>query len=98
MTSGVRSRRISVSASIVLFGLVTAFGLAAILSVSEYGNKQVAGRRSARTPQIKLGSDLVADVLPPPAYVIEAYPGGDAGAAPAGRPVRRIASQAGEAA
>uniref|UniRef100_Q07Q99 Methyl-accepting chemotaxis sensory transducer n=1 Tax=Rhodopseudomonas palustris (strain BisA53) TaxID=316055 RepID=Q07Q99_RHOP5 len=72
MTSAVRSRRISVSASIVLFGLVTAFGLAAILSVSEYGNKQVRVGGPLYS-QIKLGTDLIADVLPPPEYVIEAF-------------------------
>ena len=72
MTSSVRSRRISVSASIVLFGLVTAFGLAAISPYSEYGNKQVRVGGPLYS-QIKLGTDLIADVLPPPEYVIEAF-------------------------
>ncbi|ABD87402.1 methyl-accepting chemotaxis protein [Rhodopseudomonas palustris] len=72
MTPTAPRRRISVSTSIVLFGLVTAFGLATILSVSEYGNKQVRVGGPLYS-QIKLGNDLVADILPPPEYVIESF-------------------------
>ncbi|MBB5046565.1 methyl-accepting chemotaxis protein [Rhodopseudomonas rhenobacensis] len=72
MTSTAPRRRISVTTSIVLFGLVTAVGLAAILAVSEVGNKQVRVGGPLYS-QIKLGNDLVADILPPPEYVIESF-------------------------
>ncbi|HEY0329946.1 MAG TPA: HAMP domain-containing methyl-accepting chemotaxis protein [Rhodopseudomonas sp.] len=72
MTPTAPRRRLSVSTSIVLFGLVTALGLAAILTVSEYGNKQVRVGGPLYS-QIKLGNDLVADILPPPEYVIESF-------------------------
>ncbi|MBU6464749.1 MAG: methyl-accepting chemotaxis protein [Bradyrhizobium sp.] len=64
--------RISIFTAIVLFGVVTALGLALILGVSTYSNHElrVGGPLYEK---IKLGNDLVADILPPPAYVIEAY-------------------------
>jgi len=63
---------ISMYAAIVAFGVMTALGLATILGVSTYSSNQlrVGG---PLYDQIKLGNDLVADILPPPAYVIEAY-------------------------
>ncbi|CAN5388930.1 methyl-accepting chemotaxis protein [soil metagenome] len=64
--------RISISAAIIMFGIVTAAGLAAILATSGYSLQQlrVGGPLYDR---IKLGNDLIADILPPPEYVIESY-------------------------
>ncbi|MFB9267524.1 hypothetical protein ACFFWD_31015 [Bradyrhizobium erythrophlei] len=64
--------RISIAAMIVAFGIATSVGLAAIVGVSEFASRQlrVGG---PLYDQIKLGSDLVADILPPPAYVLEGY-------------------------
>jgi methyl-accepting chemotaxis protein len=64
--------RVSISASIILFGVVTGCGLATILSVTDYANKQLRVGGPLYS-QIKLGNDLVADILPPPEYVVEAY-------------------------
>jgi methyl-accepting chemotaxis protein len=64
--------RISISTTIIGFGLVTALGLAAILAVSNYANQQLRVGGPLYS-QIKLGNDLVADILPPPEYVVEAY-------------------------
>jgi methyl-accepting chemotaxis protein len=64
--------RISISTSIILFGVVTGCGLAAILSVTDYANRQLRVGGPLYS-QIKLGNDLVADILPPPEYVVEAY-------------------------
>jgi len=57
---------------IVAFGVVTSIGLAAIVGVSEFASRQlrVGG---PLYDQIKLGNDLVADILPPPVYVLESY-------------------------
>lgn len=64
--------RLSVSNAIVLFGLVAVLGLASLFFTSGYALNQlrVGGPLYG---QIKLGNDLIADILPPPAYVIEAY-------------------------
>src|SRR3954447_3939522 len=64
--------RISIFTTIILFGVITAVGLAAILTVSTYANSQLRVGGPLYS-QIKLGNDLVADILPPPAYVVEAY-------------------------
>ena len=64
--------RLSVSNAIVLFGVVAALGLAALLFTSGYALKQLRVGGPLYT-QIKLGNDLIADILPPPAYVLEAY-------------------------
>jgi methyl-accepting chemotaxis protein len=64
--------RVSISTTIVLFGIITVLGLSAILGVSAYSNSQLRVGGPLYS-QIKLGNDLVADILPPPAYVIEAY-------------------------
>jgi methyl-accepting chemotaxis protein len=64
--------RVSIFTTIVLFGVITALGLCAILAVSTYANSQLRVGGPLYT-QIKLGNDLVADILPPPAYVVEAY-------------------------
>ena len=56
----------------VLFGLVTAVGLGAVVFTGIYAlsDVKVGG---PLYDQIKLGNDLVADILPPPEYVIESY-------------------------
>ena len=64
--------RLSVSSAIVLFGVIAALGLAALLFTSGYALKQLRVGGPLYT-QIKLGNDLIADILPPPAYVLEAY-------------------------
>jgi methyl-accepting chemotaxis protein len=64
--------RLTISRAIFIFGLVTALGLGAVIATSVYGLSQlkVGGPLYDR---IKLGNDLIADILPPPEYVIEAY-------------------------
>ena len=64
--------RLSISRAILIFGLVTALGLGAVIATSVYGLSQlkVGG---PLYKQLKLGNDLIADILPPPEYVIEAY-------------------------
>ncbi|MBN8991329.1 MAG: HAMP domain-containing protein [Rhizobiales bacterium] len=64
--------RFSVSTAISLFGLVSAIGFAALFFTSGYALEQlrVGGPLYSH---IKLGNDLIADILPPPAYVLEAY-------------------------
>jgi methyl-accepting chemotaxis protein len=64
--------RLSISAAIAVFGLITAVGLAAVVLTSGYALQQlrVGGPLYDR---IKLGNDLIADILPPPVYVIESY-------------------------
>jgi len=64
--------KISISRAIIAFGLVTAVGLAAMLITSGYALNQLRVGGPLYS-QIKLGNDLVADILPPPAYVLEAY-------------------------
>jgi methyl-accepting chemotaxis protein len=64
--------RLSVSNAIVLFGVVAALCLATLLFTSGYALKQLRVGGPLYT-QIKLGNDLIADILPPPEYVLEAY-------------------------
>jgi hypothetical protein len=64
--------RISISAAIIIFGLITAVGLFAVLFTSGYALQQLRIGGPLYS-QIKLGNDLVADILPPPEYVLEAY-------------------------
>ena len=66
------TQRLTISRAILIFGLVTALGLGAVIATSVYGLSQlkVGG---PLYDQIKLGNDLIADILPPPEYVIEAY-------------------------
>jgi methyl-accepting chemotaxis protein len=64
--------RLSVSNAIVLFGVVAALGLSALFFTSGYALQQLRVGGPLYS-QIKLGNDLIADVLPPPAYVLEAY-------------------------
>ena len=64
--------RLSVSNAIVLFAAVATIGLAALIFTSGYALQKlrVGG---PLYDQLKLGNDLIADILPPPEYVIEAY-------------------------
>ncbi|MGC2779237.1 MAG: methyl-accepting chemotaxis protein [Bradyrhizobium sp.] len=64
--------RLSISAFIAAFGLVLALGFAAVVLTSAYALRElkVGG---PLYDKIKLGNDLVADILPPPEYVLEAY-------------------------
>jgi len=64
--------RISISAAIIIYALVTAVGLFAVLFTSGYALRQLRIGGPLYT-QIKLGNDLVAVILPPPEYVLEAY-------------------------
>ena len=64
--------RLSVSNAIVLFGIIAALGLAALFLTSGYALQQLRVGGPLYS-QIKLGNDLIADILPPPAYVLEAY-------------------------
>ena len=64
--------RLTISRAIVCFGLVTAIGFGAVIATSNFAlsHLKVGG---PLYDKIKLGNDLVADILPPPEYVIEAY-------------------------
>lgn len=64
--------RLSISAMTLIFAIVVASGLTAMLAASTVALKQLRVGGPLYS-QIKLGNDLIADVLPPPAYVIEAY-------------------------
>src|SRR5437899_5164463 len=60
------------SRAVLIFALVTALGLGAVIATSVSGLSQLKAGRPLYN-QIKLGNDLIADILPPPEYVIEAY-------------------------
>jgi len=64
--------RLSISSAIVAFGLVLVIGFVAVVSASIYTLRELKVGGPLYT-EIKLGNDLVADILPPPAYVLEAY-------------------------
>ena len=64
--------RVSISAAIVGFGILTGLGLATMVLTSGYALNQLRVGGPLYS-QIKLGNDLVADVLPPPLYVVEAF-------------------------
>ncbi len=66
------SLRTSLSHAVAVLGAIIAAGCVAVLLTSQVALYQlkVGG---PLYDKIKLGNDLVADVLPPPAYVIEAY-------------------------
>ena len=63
---------LSIARAVGVFGILTAIGFCVTLLTSVYAldKLKVGGPLYS---QIKLGSDLVADILPPPAYVIEAF-------------------------
>src|SRR5215471_19011992 len=64
--------RFRIAAAVNLFGLLVALGFAAVIgtSVMALSQLKVGGPVYHR---IVLAKDLVADILPPPEYVIEAY-------------------------
>lgn len=64
--------RLSVARAIVIFGVVIAAGFAAVLvtTFSALNQLKVGG---PLYQEIVLGKDLIADILPPPEYVIESY-------------------------
>jgi methyl-accepting chemotaxis protein len=64
--------RLTIARAILLFGLITTAGVSAVIGTSVYGLSElkVGGPLYDR---LKLGNDLIADILPPPEYVIEAY-------------------------
>jgi methyl-accepting chemotaxis protein len=66
------SLRTSLARAMAWFGAITAAGSIAVLLTSQVALNQlkVGGPLYDR---IKLGNDLIADVLPPPAYVIESF-------------------------
>lgn len=64
--------RLSLSAAIVAFGIVLAIGFTAVVSTSLYALRELKVGGPLYS-DIKLGNDLIADILPPPEYVIEAY-------------------------
>lgn len=64
--------RLSLSSAIIAFGIVLAIGFTAVVSTSLYALKQLKVGGPLYS-DIKLGNDLIADILPPPEYVIEAY-------------------------
>jgi methyl-accepting chemotaxis protein len=66
------SPRLTISRAITLFGLVTVLGLSAVIFTSNYALSELKVGGPIYD-KIKLGNDLVADILPPPEYVIEAY-------------------------
>lgn len=65
-------RYFTISRSIIVFGIVTAISLSAVIGTSLYSLSQLKVGGPLYT-RIIMGKDLVADILPPPAYVIEAY-------------------------
>ncbi|MDO9563923.1 MAG: HAMP domain-containing protein, partial [Bradyrhizobium sp.] len=64
--------RITISRAIFAFGALTVVGLVAVIFASNYALSElkVGGPLYSK---IKLGNDLIADILPPPEYIIEAY-------------------------
>jgi methyl-accepting chemotaxis protein len=64
--------RLTIARAMMVFGLVTATGLAAVVVTGIYALSDVKVGGPLYN-KIKLGNDLVADILPPPEYVIEAY-------------------------
>ncbi|MGQ0681201.1 methyl-accepting chemotaxis protein [Bradyrhizobium sp.] len=64
--------RLTISRAILIFGLITAAGLGAVIATSVYGIAQLKVGGPLYN-QIKLGNDLIADILPPPEYIIESY-------------------------
>lgn len=63
---------LTISRAIIIFGIAPLVGLAAIISTSNYALQRIKVG-GPLYDKIKLGNDLIADILPPPGYVIEAY-------------------------
>lgn len=64
--------RLSLSSAIITFGIALAIGFTAVVSTSLYAVRELKVGGPLYS-DIKLGNDLIADILPPPEYVIEAY-------------------------
>ncbi|MBI5321726.1 methyl-accepting chemotaxis protein [Bradyrhizobium sp.] len=64
--------RISIVKWILLFAVITIFGFVAVVGTGRWALEQLRVGGPLYT-KIKLGNDLIADILPPPEYVIEAY-------------------------
>jgi methyl-accepting chemotaxis protein len=64
--------RINIKTGVTIFGIVVALGFAAVVLT---GNAALTKLKVGGPvySQILLGKDLVADILPPPEYVLEAY-------------------------
>ncbi|WKA26189.1 methyl-accepting chemotaxis protein [Bradyrhizobium roseum] len=63
---------LSISKIIVTFGLLLVLGFTAVVGTGVYSLRELKVGGPLYS-DIKLGNDLVADILPPPAYVLEAY-------------------------
>ncbi|MET4488540.1 methyl-accepting chemotaxis protein [Bradyrhizobium sp. LA7.1] len=64
--------RLSLSSAVIAFGIVLAIGFTAVVSTSLYALRELKVGGPLYS-DIKLGNDLIADIRPPPEYVIEAY-------------------------
>ena len=64
--------RLSISSAIIAFGVLLVLGFAAVVASGNYALRELKVGGPLYS-DIKLGNDLVADILPPPAYVLEAY-------------------------
>ncbi len=64
--------RLSISSAIIAFGLLLVVGFTAVVATGVYALRELKVGGPLYS-DIKLGNDLVADILPPPAYVLEAY-------------------------
>jgi methyl-accepting chemotaxis protein len=64
--------RLSLSSAIIAFGIALAIGFTAVVLTSLYAVRELKVGGPLYS-DIKLGNDLIADILPPPEYVIEAY-------------------------
>src|SRR5258705_1381012 len=64
--------KINIKSGITIFGVAVAIGFAAVL----FSGKAAFSKLKVGGPvysQIVLGKDLIADILPPPEYILEAY-------------------------
>jgi methyl-accepting chemotaxis protein len=64
--------RITISRAIFACGVLAILSLAAVIFASNYALSELKVGGPVYN-KIKLGNDLIADILPPPEYVIEAY-------------------------
>ena len=65
-------RQLTISRLLVVFGLIVTLGLAASIGVQTMAFRELKVGGPVYT-EIANGKDLIADILPPPLYVIEAY-------------------------
>jgi len=64
--------KINIKTGLTIFGIVFAIGFAAVVYASHLAltTLKVGGPVYG---QISLGKDLIADILPPPEYILESY-------------------------